>query len=52
MKTISDILATVRPSREVIAALMSESNKAREAGRIADACVLLDLAMWARRATA
>jgi hypothetical protein len=45
-------LTAARPSRELIGILAREANAAREAGRIDDACALLDFALALRRVAA
>lgn len=43
-------IRAARPSRELIATLTAEADAARVAGRLDDACFLLDVALAARLA--
>jgi len=43
-------LRAARPSRELVSQLVADADAARAAGRIEDACFLLDVAMAARLA--
>lgn len=45
-------LTAARPSRELIATLTRETDRARAESRIDDACILLDLALALKRVAA